>query len=421
MTLHSALTGAELHETKGAAAATLGQILTATGAATATYQNLFTQVVRVNALGDLPAASGGKITLAASTAYVFGANVNIGTDFLQFSDGSSIEAFSLFSASITYTGTGSMCVGVDVNALVQNITLICATAQVFDFSETSTGGLKIFQADTVIAAACTKFATLDKLQSNLIVNCAALNTTLGIEVKGSVSLVTSILRTAMLGTSTTLIGVDFGTSVQQTVEIDNCLFVGGVGSVGINGAAASANVTTNFIANVTSTSFANVTTPLTGITVDDIRWSFQGNGVVEDTMPDALTAFVANATVTTTPVGVPTLVAGTYVEERASQFTTTAAGRVTYNGERDLVTPIDVSVVLDPASGTNKTFRVYVALNGTAITASGIAVNISAGDPKQISVPWQAKLSTADFIEIFVENETDSVNVTAIDTTLRIR
>lgn len=38
MPLHSSLTGADLHETKGAATATAGQVLIATGAGTATFQ-----------------------------------------------------------------------------------------------------------------------------------------------------------------------------------------------------------------------------------------------------------------------------------------------------------------------------------------------------------------------------------------------
>ena len=422
MTLHSALTGIELHEPKDVAAATSGTVYTADGLGSGAFLLPGgNNTVVVNVLADLPTPSGGTITLAADTNYVFAAAINIGTDFFTVSDNTTVTANSFFSPPLTYTGTGSMFVGVDVSFGIYRILLTCDTAQVFDISEAGTGGTKIFECDSVRVTKCTKWATLTKLVSQLVVNSSCTDCADGITLVGTVSLVVSFRQIALIGSSTTFIGVDFGASVQQTVEITDPLFVGGAGSIGIKGAAASANITTNFIANVNNGSFAGVTTPLSGITVDDFRWKFEGNGAVPDTMPDALTSLTANATATVVSVGVPTLVTGTWVSVRASQFTNTAAGRVTYDGERNLVTPIDITVSIEPVSGTNKIVRCYVALNGAAVIASGVSTHVDSGDPKVVTMPWQINMASTDFIEVFVENETDSVNLLVSDATLRVR
>ena len=63
--------------------------------------------------------------------------------------------------------------------------------------------------------------------------------------------------------------------------------------------------TSYLIIDIDDCSFDGVTTPLVGITVDDFRWSFDSNGVVADSAPDALSSMVANATATVLAVGVP--------------------------------------------------------------------------------------------------------------------
>lgn len=421
MTLHSALTGVELHEVKGAAAATKGFTLVANGAGTAAFAALLGNVVMVNVLADFPTPAAGKITLLAGTTYLLGASLNIGTDYLEFGSQTALISLAPIKGIITYTGTTPMMVGVDVSAQVINIVVSCASSNVFDFSETSTGGTKRILVDGFVALSCLKVAIFDKMGTISMDKMSYSSCTSGVAITGAVTNNVNIMTSTFTSTDVAFIGLDVTGATVETINIEGNRYSGGVGSIGIKGDTASANIATNFIANVSNCQFAGVTTPLSGITLDDIRWNFQGNGIVADTMPDALITLTANATVTTLSVGVPTLVAGTWTLIRASQYTTTTGGRATLNSERDVLTPIDVSVVVDPASGTNKSIRAYVALNGAAINDSGIAINLDAGDPKQISVPWQINLSTTDFIEIFIENETDSVDCTVIDATLRIR
>lgn len=420
MTVHNAMTGSELHETKGAAAAAKGQVLIASGAATAVWQALLGNTIMVNQLSDFPTASGGKITLAAATTYLLGADINIGTDYLLFSAGSAIMSHSSFTANVTYGGTGATFRGIDVNATIKDITVTAGTGDVYDFSETGGGNTKILIISDVLVLSCSTYATFTKMRTVILDGNTTLSCDLGVIVDSAGMTGIRITSLALVSASATFVGIDFTGALVNNINIDGVVMVGGTGSVGIKGDAASANVGANFIANVANVQFAGVTTPLSGITVDDIRWNFQGNGSVADTMPDALVSLVANATVTTTPVGVPTLVAGTFVDERASHFTNTIGGRSTYNGERDLTTPIDADLVIDPASGTNKSFRAYIAVNGVVETNSGRAILITSGAPKQITLHWQVVLTSTDYVELYIENETDSVNATVIDATLRL-
>jgi len=421
MTLHNALTGVELHETKGAAAATIGQVLTATGGGAAVYALPLTKAVFVNALSDLPAAAAGKITLAAATTYIIGADINIGTDYLLFSNGSALQSTSIFSTTLTYTGTSPMLQGADADALIRDITITCASADLFSWADGGAGAVSSVIVLNLLVTACLGVGTFDKVRALSIDTVRVADCTSGLVFTGAVqrALVVNVL--GLLSTSTSYVGFDFTGATLEQVDIANTILAGGAGSIGLKGDAASANIAASFIANITSVSFKGVTTPLSGITVDDIRYNFQGNGVVQDTFPDALLSLTANATATTLTVGVPTLVAGTWAIEREVHFTGTTGGRITYVGERDLVSPVDISIIANPASGTNKSLRVFLALNGTAIANSGKSVNISTGDPKEVTVHWQLTLAENDFVEVFIENETDSTDFTVIDASVRIK
>lgn len=422
MAAHNTLTGAELHEPKGVAAAALGFALLADGAGSSSFQPpVGTNTVIVRQLSDLPTPSGGKHVLLANTSYRFGADVDIGTNFLEFGSGTDIVSAGAFTTILTYTGTGSMLVGVDVNATIQSITLDAPNAQVFDFKET-TGDTRVVLISDVLILNCLTTGTVEKLRTLVVDGISSLNCTKGFVFLGANQTGIRLTSVALLSTSTSYIGLDFTGSTQKTVNINGVIFEGGAGSIGIKGDTASTNITSGFLANVGQVQFTGVTTPLSGITVDDIRWNFQGNGVVSDTMPDAMVSLTNNATDTVIAgVDTPTKVLGTFVVERASHFTGDTAGRITYTGERDLTTPIDACLTLDPVSGTNKVVRAYIALNGTIITNSGKAIQIDSADPREITLMWQLTLTTNDFLEIFIENETDAVDFTVVDAILRAR
>jgi len=132
----------------------------------------------------------------------------------------------------------------------------------------------------------------------------------------------------------------------------------------------------------------------------------------DDTRKDALLSMQNNTTETVIVTqSVFVLVAGTWVEESASEFTTTTAGRMTYIGDKDFRGPIDFQVTVEPASGANKFLGLKVAKNGTVIDNSMVNLEVDSGAPLNMGVVWQETLSTGDFIELFIANGTDTIDI----------
>ena len=283
-----------------------------------------------------------------------------------------------------------------------------------------TGGLARLDDSSIDAT--VKDGSLTDVVGLVVNRCSFLNSTQGMQFLGTATVqLLSVNKIRYVTTSATNVHLDLDDSVFNSLEILDVVYDAVAGAIGVKGIAASGNMAANKLGRIAGCEYDPDMTPLSGITRDDVRWDFRTNTVIADTMPDAMVSLNSNATPTVLAVGVPKLVAGTFVDERKSHFTNTTAGRITYIGEKPLTTPMDVIIVMDPVSGANKSIRAFVAINGTALANSGKAVNISSGDPKGLAVFWQAELQPNDFVEIFIENETDSVDVTVIDAILRVR
>ena len=423
MGLHKNVAENNLHEPKGVSVAARGRVYVADGLGSGAWSNQGgNSIVVVNSILDLPTAAGGKHTLAANTDYELGANIDIAGNYLQFGAGSGFSGPGAFINSLTYTGAGAVFRGDGVNATIKDITVIAGTGDVYDFTDSGAGNTFIVLISDVLVISCGTAGTFSKLRTVVMDGSTVVACQQGLVFGGTTQSSIRLNSIALSSTNTSYVGIDFTGSLQQTVNMEGVLFKGGAGSIGLKGDAGSANIAVGYLANISNCQFNDVTTPLSGITTDDIRLNFKSNGVVKDSMPDAMVSMVANATATViTTIATPVKVLGTWVVQRASQYTCTTAGRATYNGERPITTPIDATLTLSPASGTNKVIRVKLALNGTPITASGKAIKVDTGSPQTITVPWQLEMTTTDYIEVFVENETDTVDVLVQDAVLRIR
>ena len=149
-----------------------------------------------------------------------------------------------------------------------------------------------------------------------------------------------------------------------------------------------------------------------------------GNTFIPETQPSALLNFKGNSTVTaisaaSTDGSNAVLVAGTWTCTKQSLFTCTAAGRITSQSERPFTASIDVIGTLNTT--TADTVAVYIALNGTPISDTGISQLLEAGDRGTIPTMWELVLNKDDFLEVHVENQTDGTDITVIDIIFRVR
>lgn len=224
-----------------------------------------------------------------------------------------------------------------------------------------------------------------------------------------------------------------------TIGVDNSIFVG-TGSAGnILDVLSTATITRRFrliyssVVAFGSTVGINVdasaTIPTEGYILDTINFSAGGtylSGVgytdnktrfinckgVENTAEIGNLYMLNNATATViSGSGVPAKVLGTTTPNAINQKFSHTNNRLTYTG--GLIRDFQVSVTTSLTSGNNNVIGVYVAKNGTIITESEMyGTTSSAGRAESITCQTILEMQENDYIEIWVENNTSSQNIT---------
>lgn len=371
-----------------------------------------TNTVIVNDITDFPAAVGGIITLDDNTNYIIAAAITTADRFVVGIN-NAITANNTFQPLLTYTGTGTMFTGVDVNFSITQLALNCPNGDLFDFSSPTSATGNIISLFAISALNCKRIATVNDLSVFEILRSAFLNATDGVLVSGTTNWsVFSYSTVESTSTSATFIGIDFGTSVHRNINLLNPILRAPAGAIGIKGAAASANLAANQLGVVKDGEFSGGLTPLSVIAISDVRWVFESNAGLQDTEVDGLMGFNGNTAETViSTIDTPVKVNAVWTIETQSKFTLTTDGKATYNGERDISIPVDISLSLQAASGGSINLTFYLALNGTIIANSGIQHPVSSSNPEALSLPWQLVLSKDDFLEVFVENNAGTVNI----------
>lgn len=115
----------------------------------------------------------------------------------------------------------------------------------------------------------------------------------------------------------------------------------------------------------------------------------------------------------------PVLIAGTWTAQSQENFTASTAGRLTYTGASPRVFIVDVVITADTATGDNKVVSLYLAKNGAVIAGSEISVDVSNGVEKTLTSLWIVSLSTNNYLEAFIANDTDDVDILVPQAILR--
>lgn len=380
---------------------------------TATGVTVPTDTIIINQESDFPVQDASTITLNGGKIYKIGASFSTAKAFVLetgAAQGVVMSAENQFGPLVTYTGTGDMFTGDKTNFIIRDIRITSPSAnQTFNMSDTAVSSLIFFRFERVFMLASPAFGTFTSIATQQFTNSSSPACDLGPVIAGTGQVIVAINEFALFSTSTSFVYFDLGAIVAPNIEFRNPIAAGGAGSIGIKGAAASANVPANLLATVAAGNFDGVTTPLSGIVQDDIRWKFLGNSGIEDTVVDALVYMNANATVTTiSTINTPVKVAGTFTVEREAHFLCDTTGKCAFLDEIGIPIPIGITVLAAPSSGGSKNFTVYLARNGSVITASGIPATAASGTPVQVVIPWQRDLVSADEFEIFIENNSDA-------------
>ena len=144
-------------------------------------------------------------------------------------------------------------------------------------------------------------------------------------------------------------------------------------------------------------------------------------------VPDSqskVTGYIADgdeAETTITTQDVPVVIAGAWTAAIENHFTIDAAGKVTYTGIEDMIFAIAAKMQITPASGTNKEYSVHVRKNGITLDlASRDVVRADAGNPAKVILITEEAFITGDYIELVIEGDNSTTNVTCSAVTVVI-
>jgi hypothetical protein len=122
-----------------------------------------------------------------------------------------------------------------------------------------------------------------------------------------------------------------------------------------------------------------------------------------------------NTTLTTiNTINVPVKAAGTFVTNGTSNFTSDTTGRLTYTGATTETVSVMASVSIDVV-GVNQKITIYIAKNGTALSAAKINRVFDSGDIGNVGIFYNISMTASDYLEVFVANTTSTNDLTVTD------
>jgi len=388
----------------------------------ARYLRKLNNVIVINSESDFPIQDATTITLSNDTAYVLGSLVTTAKRFIVGS-GVTLTSITNFAQTLEYTGTGVMFTTTPGNFAIFDFRYSCTNGTVFSHA----GGTLILERTACLS--CVNVGSITGVTGtslNWFNNSFPAISGQGLQVFGNI-FVFSFTKIFMSGSSASFIALNLGAAVFYTIEISNIELFGVLGSIGMSGLTNSGNMLSGSVATVDSSNFSGTDmVPLSGITSKDVRWHFEGNADIEETMEDALTYFSSNTTDTiitasSTNGANAVKIAGTWVAGGLSKFTADASGRVTSVSERSVTVPIDVSILIKSVGGGAVRVAVYLAKNGVIIAAATTSADVSGSTSKNISFPWQETLTNGQYLEVFVENQTNTNDLLVENAIFRIR
>jgi hypothetical protein len=362
--------------------------------------------VVINTLADLPTAVAGVITLAADTLYVQANDINLSTTRLVFGANTVYSGIDSIVVTLDYVGTLPLFTMANISGSVRDLNVTHLNAPLFSFSDSGTHSLRV----TNVAYAGSSIGTFGGSGSAMrLTNFSGSVTSGGMQFTGNwrVFIFEPTLSTIAAGSF-----VDLASATFDAISITETFLNYVAGSFFLSGALTSANINAGGFAAINNTNLKGAGTPLQQITPDDALFNFSSNNAIRDTRPDGLVSLQGNTVASTiAAANTPVLAAGVWVIGPLGQFTGTTGGRLTYIGGKDARLPVTFSVSLAPTLSTGIAMSAYVAINGTIVAASRRQGTGSAGGPTSITLPWQHTFSTNDYVEVFVENNTNATDI----------
>lgn len=367
--------------------------------------------VVVKSLSDFPTPVSGVITLKGNVSYHINGNVDILNNRIELGVNTLIFGINRTTDILrASTLTGSMFHAAGKFTFMRDIQISCPNGSLFDL----TGG--VVQLLAVSLTTTANFGTMNNMSIVSLRNIASTQrifTVGGLVLSGSCgnfSLVDALLIDNV-GTF-----INFGTSTWDSVIIDRNNFTVNAGQTGFSGATGSANINTGGNGNVGGNNFTGLGIYHSGINHSDILWKFYDNGGMRNTLEHGGYNMVGNATITSiATVSAPVKIAGTTTASSVEKFTHTD-NKLTYNGVDDITLATQFVASFYSDVNATKTWRFFIAKNGSVLSTSTQKISTTSNALLYVVISCEmVDYSTNDYVEAWVQNDTDDTDLT-VDT-----
>jgi hypothetical protein len=365
-----------------------------------------TRRVVVNTIADLPPAVGGVITLAAETLYVQADDVAFSTSRLVFGANTVYSGLDSLVVTASYTGTLPFLTFTNVSGSTKNMNFVHPNSPLYSFTDSSTNVLRVVD----VAYTGASIGTFGGNGSSVrFTNFSGATTSNGMLLAGNwkAFLFQPALSSIAAGTF-----IDLGTATFDSISVTETTLDYPAGAFFISGEPNSGNMNAGGLATISKSRLTGSGTPLEQISPDDAQFTFSENDSIRDSRSDGLLYIQGNTVASTiASANTPVLATGTWTIGPTGQFNGTAGGRLTYIGGKDARLPVIFSVSIAPTLSTGIAMSIYIAINGTIDAGSRRQGTGSAGLPTSVTMPWQHTFSTNDYVEVFVENNTNATDI----------
>lgn len=371
--------------------------------------------VIVKSAADFPAAVGGIRTLAAGTTYEINGTIVL-TDKINM-NGCYVVGQDANNDKLVYTpGSGELFTG-NKGGTIKTLTLVATTT-----------GSKLFNLDM---GATENLLVRDAI----IANCKDVGLVKGgyicffsvINYSGNTNGITYQNITNLFLDNTAWFPTNFNTFEKLVGTFDVIAKLGGFSQpMSANSAVAldiTGVTTINEAGNIKNGAFPGTGTKVNGTFSN--KWEVEASGIAteKDDMATGNIYISSTSATVITSVNVPYKVAGTTTAANLFRVTSPANNRLVYTGTKTRRFQVIASLTASFSSlVSNKYFSFYIAKNGVVMPESKQKVKLI-NNTDQTSITLSCSVSTApsDYIEVWVENNSDGTDITIQTLNLSIR
>lgn len=387
----------------------------------------------INKEEDFDVQDATTITLEDNKVYLPGANITTSKRFIV---GKNVSIFFRNILLWTYTGTGDMFTGVDVETfLLFRPAFACPNAQMFNISDTTpqTSAVLIdtqsafsVPSSTLVAEKYGTFTDLDRVLisfSDLIgpgvKSLLGMND--GITIAGSNLTILSIDRLAFLSFDASFVGLDLGSTVVTAFfGLSNFVNVGMTGgSIGISGLTNDGNIGTGVTGSIENCEFIGPITPLSGLSESDLQIEINNSSPIPNSTKTADSYLTALQLVTISSSAVFVPIAGTnWVSDVSERFSTTTAGLITYLTPVSSKGQVTIIATVEKATGGADEIQLGIAINGTVVAKT--IVGTEDNSPSALTSIGIFTFEANDTIQAYVANDTGTADINVLRCSVNI-